>query len=154
MKKLVILILSLSLLAIACNKEEVAILPVPPIEDIDFNSCHFDEDWDEDSIKQALIGQWRWHTTFHPWTNEYESSSEGDLEVHFVDATTVNIVRNNAIESTLTWDLEEVDNEVYRIVTTPFEYTIVGNFYFCDDLLAFVNSYLDGDDLFYQQIAD
>lgn len=133
----------------ACDKDQK-----PPISQGFIWECHHETVWDSLNTMEALIGQWQWEYTSCVW-----EVSEGTGNPMFKN-TTIEFKSNNTLEikeidqivQIATWRVVDGDAELYEIETIPTSFLLQGRILFCDELIEFNNSYIDGCDNYFIKV--
>lgn len=90
------LIFTISILLIACNKEEN-----PPISQVDMWDCHHEMTWDSLSTKETLIGEWEWEYIGCFWNPEDANDDEFDgMTIEFKEDNTLDVKENGELTQT------------------------------------------------------
>lgn len=141
------LILTISILSIACNKEEN-----PPISRGDIWECHHERTWDSLSTKEALIGEWEWEYVRCFWSPDDANGNEFDgLTIEFKQDNTLDVKENGQITQTSNWKVVDGDADLFAIDADPAVAQLYGRILFCEDRVEFNDSYIDGCDNYFKR---
>ena len=141
-------IVAILILCVGCNKEKEPLSP--PI--IDMWNCHHESTWDESSTREALIGEWEWEYIgcYSVPSNANYEEFEG-LEIEFKDDNTLDVIEDGQIIQTSTWEVVDGDVDLFAVDVEPSVSQLYGRILFCEELVEFETSYIDGCDNYFRR---
>ena len=145
-----VITLLLSLALFGCEKQKT---PHPPKSLEDMHSCQHNKEWSTKSLRDSLVGKWRWLYTQNFWAPEaahYTTNQE--LFIRFRSDSLLHVTAQGDTLHTTKWQVILNRNDSYELgLQEPHQY-LYGNILICEDLLLFNNSYVDGSDNFFERI--
>lgn len=141
---------------ISCNKKvQDMVAPVkaePPISFGDMLSCHRTNVWDSSSVHNKLIGKWKWEHIQCFWKPEDANNEDfKDLQVEFLSNNTLEVQQNGKPIQTSAWIVADLKDGFFKIDISPLEPLLLGRILFCDSLVLFYDSYVDGCDNYFKR---
>ncbi|MBK8699237.1 MAG: hypothetical protein IPN29_06690 [Saprospiraceae bacterium] len=144
-----ILIFLCLVFVLSCVKNEPDI-PHQPITLGIFTECNFVPAHDTTYIHNHLIGKWKWYYIRCFWFPEKANGSEfKGLYLEFKADNTLVVSQNGVVTQTSSWKIEDLHAGYYGIDTQPLMYLTPGIIAFCENELAFLDSYVDGCDNYF-----
>ncbi len=139
--RLIVMYLVLIIILFACKKEQK----------IDNNSiwqCNQSQNLDSTLVSSKLIGTWKCEKRSCFWTNTTELAKKNVI-VTFKSDRSFFVTENAVIITQGNWKVVSEDSTSWGLnLSSPSEY-LYGRILFCDNLVLFNNSYVDGcDNLF------
>lgn len=155
------LFLLLFVLFTTCNQEE----PVPeeeeptcnepaaaPPAELNLWACHRKVTRDSVATASALLGEWDWEYISCFWKTEKANGEDYKcLSLEFKADHTLIVKESGKIVQTSRWKIFLGAAELFVIKTEPLVPQVVGQILFCDDVLAFNDSYVDGCDNYFRR---
>lgn len=141
-----IIILTVGILA-NCKSEVVQ----PSIQDI-WVGCP--EKYDSTATLKKMVGEWKQIATGGVWNNIGIKATEGNIKIIITDQTIEAFVENVSANK-VKYVIAKSYNEGYFFLKTDpaaKDQYIWGIVEFCNDKIAFKNSYVDGSDYYFQRI--
>ncbi|MES1226806.1 MAG: hypothetical protein ABUT20_65640 [Bacteroidota bacterium] len=105
----------------------------------------------EDSaiITNHLPGSWKW--VKYTCNTDQVNPADKETEVTFYANGTFKVEENSAIITQGSWHLKKLDTSNWGLdLTAPSEY-LKGFVIFCDNQVAFINSYVDGCNNYFEE---
>ena len=114
--------------------------------------CHQQTNWDSLTTQNELIGEWEWEyiTCFETPDNANDSDFKG-LTIEFKSDQSLVVRENGKITQTSSWKVVDGDVAYYALEVDPYVILLYGRMLFCDDLLEFNHSYIDGCDNYFRK---
>ena len=139
----------LLLTTVSCDSERKELVP-PPLSQAEMWDCYQQQEWDMQSLREELIGRWRWVYSVNYWApDEGRNTESEELQVHFEDDSTLTVIRRGDVEQTTTWTVVVRDASLFGIDTDKSVGNLRGRILLCDNLIEFNNSYIDGSDNYF-----
>ncbi len=144
---LIVSIFAISILLIACNKEEN-----PPINQGDMWDCHHEMTWDSLITRESLIGEWEWEYIGCYWNPEDANDDEfNGMTIEFKEDNTLDVKENGVITQTSNWEIVNGDADLFSIDVDPTVTQLYGRILFCNERVEFNQSYIDGCDNYFKR---
>ena len=151
---LAFLVTLVMLVQISCKKKESTAAPVkvdPPIAFGDILNCHRMNPWDSSSIHTKLTGKWKWEYIKCYWNPEDANNEDfRGYEVEFKSDNTLQIKENGQLTQASTWHITDLNDGFFKIDVAAFTPLLRGRILFCDSLVLFYDSYIDGCDNYFK----
>jgi hypothetical protein len=121
-----------------------------PFDQGDMWHCHLSTSWDSLSTTNHLIGTWEWAyiRCLSPVLNENARQHSG-LSITFHTDHTLDVKEEGELIQSTTWEVREGLEGIFTLEVDSSVAQLHGRLLFCDDVLEFNNSYLDGCDNFF-----
>ena len=120
-----------------------------------FNDCHNPQNWDEESISEALIGEWKWKYISCFWVPEDANGNQhSGLTIEFSENNILNVFDDGDLFTTTSWSIVPPavsTSYFYKIETEEPIEQLNGRIQFCNDKVVFANSFIDGCDNFFKR---
>jgi hypothetical protein len=153
--------LMLFVLLTTCNQDE----PTPEKEETTCNepasappaqlnlwACHRTVTRDSTATESALLGVWTWEYISCFWKTEKANGEDFKcLSIEFKADHTLIVKESGKITQTARWKIFRGDPELFVIKTEPLVPQVVGRILFCEDVLEFNDSYVDGCDNYFKK---
>ncbi len=145
----VVISLLFAIAMLSCEQQK---LPHPPKTLEDMHSCYQNKAWNEISLRDSLIGEWRWLYTQNFWAPEAAHyTTNQDVCITFRSDSLLHVITQGDTLHTTKWEIMLKQNNNYELaLEAPHQY-LHGNILLCEDLLLFNNSYVDGSDNFFER---
>lgn len=145
----VILLLGLTALSCDSDGEEIEF---PPLSQGEIWDCYQKREWNEQTIKDELIGQWRWIYSVSYWAPDDGRNTESENTlIRFSGDSTLNVVIDGSSQSSIRWSVVQRDGDLFGVDTENTVAQLYGRILLCDNLLEFNNSYIDGSDNYFER---
>lgn len=125
----------------------------------DFNSTdfwieHHTNSWDSLSIKQNLIGTWKWVYSYCCGEGALSGTRTDieNLKVRFSESR-IELIVNNQIVQISNWTLYMKDGDLYGLDVHPLILQLHGRILFSGNKVLFNNFYIDGADSYFERTA-
>lgn len=150
MKQLLISILFIVMFGACQEKEDPFSMP-------DMNelwTCNEAENWDEQTLQEALIGEWKWMKSVNPWFPDAPNPADSmTVVIAFHADGNMQFIEEGNTEFTTGWDLVVEDWSLLGVqLDTIATDLLYGRILLCNDILLFNNSYIDGADNYFKKI--
>lgn len=133
---------------IACNKVEN-----PPFSQADMWDCHNELKWDSLQTQNSLIGIWEWEYIGCYWNPENANNeSFKGMTIEFKSDSTLIVKEYEQITQTSKWVVVKGDGDLFAIDVDPTVIQLYGRILFCDQIVEFNHSYIDGCDNYFKRI--
>lgn len=143
---LIIFLATISL--IACNKESA-----PPINQAKMWECHHKIKWDSLQTQKNLIGIWEWEYVGCYWNPEKANNeSFRGMSIEFKPDSTLIVRLDEEITQTSNWEVVKDYGELFALKADPSVIHLNGRILFCDNIVEFNNSYVDGCDNYFKRL--
>lgn len=130
-----------------CNKTAA-----PPPAQLNLLSCHRKVTRDSVATENALLGVWDWEYISCFWKTEKANGEDFKcLSVEFKADHTLIVKDGGKTTQTARWKIFRGDPELFVIKTEPLVPQVVGRILFCEDVLEFNDSYVDGCDNYFRK---
>ena len=155
MKEIRLVIIAFMLfLVTGCHKDsENNPLNKPPTQ-MELWECHTQTIWHEETVFNALVGKWKWFYTQSYGLEETGRNTESENTViEFQKDSVINVIVDGKLEASTNWGVTLTDPPLFGLTTgTIISQLLYGRILFCDDLVEFNDSYIDGDDNYFKRI--
>lgn len=147
------LVLVLLLLIFSCKKEkEEEIIKKPPTQ-MELWNCHTQTVWHKQNTFDELVGKWKWFYTENFWESNGGMNTENENTIiEFRQDSVLNVIVNGNLVGTTNWIIIQTDPPLFGLAMDSAIYQLHGRILFCDDLVEFNDSYIDGDDNYFRRI--
>ncbi len=154
------LILFLTVLLLSCGHERTEMPgppvdtggPCPPKSQGDMWTCHHTSTWDITKAHNALIGKWEWKYSGCYWKPEDAGcDSLSAFKIEFTNENKYIVEENGQMIQNGSWVLTDGDSDLFKLQATPAVSTLYGRILFCDDIVEFNDSYIDGCDNYFRR---
>lgn len=136
-----------AIILITCNKEET-----PPINQAEMWDCHHKTEWDSLKTKERLIGTWDWEYIGCYWnTEDANDDSFKGMTIEFKSDSTLIVRENGQMTQTSRWVVVDEDADLYSIEVDPTVIQLYGRILFCEKIVEFNDSYIDGCDNYFKR---
>ena len=152
--KLKIFCILAMLLATGCKKDkaEKEIEFIPPTQ-MEMWDCHTQTVWHLQTVFDELVGKWKWIYQESFWApGEGSNTEDENTIIEFRQDSVLNVFVNNQIVGTTNWIVIQIDPPLFNVSTDSIISQLPGRILFCDDLVEFNNSYIDGNDNYFKRI--
>ena len=133
---------------LACNKD-----PNPSQSRADIMACNEKNGWDSNKAVEAVIGEWDWiyFSCFYNGGIDQHEAYKG-LSILFKSDMTLVVKQDGQVTQTSTWNVVSSETEYLVIEADPYVTQLSGRILFCDDLVEFNQSYIDGCDNYLERV--
>ena len=115
----------------------------PPIGPVELNNCFHKTTWNEESIRDALLGRWEWNY-ISCWTPDIDHYGYySGLTIEFRSDSTLTVFEKDTIIQNSVWHVIEHDAYDYYLDVEPFHSSLEGILSICDEWVVFNNSATD-----------
>ena len=138
----------------ACNndKEIEEVIEKPPTQ-MELWDCHTQAVWHTETVFDELVGKWKWFYTQSYGLEENGSNTEiENMVIEFQKDSVLNIYIDGNMESTSIWSVILTDPPLFGLALDSAINQLYGRILFCNDIVEFNNSYIDGDDNYFRRI--
>ena len=133
---------------LACTKD-----PYLSHSRADIMSCIKNKDWDSNITGEALIGDWEWIYVSCISAPEIDHDDQyKGLSIKFNSDMTLEVKQDGQVTQTSTWNVVSSETEYLVIEADPYVTQLSGRILFCDDLMEFNQSYIDGCDNYFKRV--
>ena len=116
----------------------------PPVGPVALNDCYHKSVWDEESMRDALVGRWEWKYISGVWDSEIDHYGFYDgLVIEFRSDSTLTVFEKDTIIQNSTWHVVGYDSYDYILEVDPYLSSLQGYVTICDDWVVFNNSATD-----------
>lgn len=145
---IIVVLISLNFLLPSCEKLNFSKEPMSPKEASD---CHKQFEWNRPMVRDALTGKWMWIYSKSYFGREMQSKDQ-NVFVEFLSDSTLVVTGKGTQAQMAHWQVVPADGGLYELDLDPSISLFYGRIYFCNDLVKFNFSYLDGTDNFFQKV--
>lgn len=138
-------------LMISCTKKETA---QRPMSQTDIVNCYQDMEWSRLGIRNTLIGNWRWIYNESYWSyGEGTNTENKNTLIELSNDSILTVFVDGEPKNTTRWTIEKNSGNSFFVELDSFVTTLlVGRILICGDIVEFNNSFVDGDDNYFQKI--
>ncbi len=144
------------LFILSCNKEQERPDPssaTPPKSLGEMVTCHNTVTWDSASIRNKLVGSWQWKYIRCYWNPEDANGDDYQtMRIEFKNNNTLEVKNNDTLVQTSQWKIINLNDGFFKVESTPLVYYIPGRIVFCDSMVLFNDSYVDGCDNYFTRV--
>ena len=124
----------------------------PPPAELNLLLCHRSIARDSVATEKALLGLWDWEYISCFWKTEKANGEDYKcLSIEFKSDHTLIVKESGKTTQTARWKIFRGDPELFLIKTEPLVPQVVGRILFCEDVLEFNDSYVDGCDNYFRK---
>ena len=151
MKKILIgIIVLITFTIFSCDKEDITSRPMSQSE---IWTCYNQIDWNDNKIRDELIGKWKWIYTESYWAPEKGRNTENEnTQIEFFNDSTLHVLVGGEIKNTTKWTFIPKDGELYGLELDSSVSQLYGRILICGEIIEFNNSYIDGSDNYFERI--
>ncbi len=145
MKKLVFILLSISLLA--CDKKKNTLKP-------DLGTilpCFEQNNWNIQKLNSYLSGSWQMNRAFGGWVGEMNVEN---VKLRFINNDSLIIYKNGTALLSCKYHIDSTGNNLYAVVAGSSSQYTSGRIMYCSNELVFNSSYVDGNDYYYAKVSN
>lgn len=122
----------------------------PPKSQSVMFDCHHEKSWDSLATQNELIGEWEYISCCCTSDDANDSDFRG-LTIDFKPDQSLIVREAGKITQTSTWKVVDGDHTFYALEVDPYVIQLFGRILFCEDLLEFNDSYIDGCDNYFRK---
>ncbi|NOZ45546.1 MAG: hypothetical protein GXO79_02070 [Chlorobi bacterium] len=145
------LTLLLSLFTFSCIKLDKE--PQRPISNSELWNCYNKTEWNENRIRESIIGKWKWIYTYDYWQpDDARYTDNENIVIEFFNDSTLNVINNNKFEFSNRWSIRYANEDFYELKLDTSISFLWGRILICDDIIEFYASYEDLSDNYFKKI--
>lgn len=124
----------------------------PPVALDSMLRCYSVMSWDSAVIHDALINTWEWEFIKCYWKPEDANGEDfKGLSVQFKQNDSLEVKLNNQLTQVSSWSIVRLNDEYFKLSTSPFIPQLPGKILLCGDRILFYDSYVDGCDNYFKK---
>ncbi len=144
-------VLAICLFSFSCDKEEI---PERPMTQTEIWNCYNDLEWSDVTIKDALIGKWKWTYSENFWAPDEGRNTENENTIiEFLNDSSLQFSQNGELIGMTNWTVKPKDGELYGLeLDSTITTLLYGRILICGETMECNNSYIDGSDNYFKKI--
>ncbi len=125
---------------------------IPPNQ-MEFWNCHTQTVWHMESVFNELVGKWKWIYSESYWApGEGLNTEDENTILEFQSDSVLNVYVDGNLTGTTNWSIILTDPPLFGLAMDSTIAQLYGRILFCNEIVEFNNSYIDGDDNYFKRI--
>ena len=109
-------------------------------------SCNNFHPLDSQTVRSNLLGNWKWLQRTCFWTGSQVTPADKLVQIRFLPNQTFTVTEAGIQTKQGSWSLQRTNDNNWILAMNPASEYLYGLIRFCDSLVVFADSYVDGCD--------